>query len=126
MVDDINSMFSEAQHATIVELSQKIVKLEEERDHLKLLLESTPLVQGEKLVSVGYNLEENIAKVQLALLNQRSMQQELTLEETKKCEIFSKILTAIRNSGIKNVDNTISKLKSEDLLAQLESSADGG
>lgn len=110
---------------TIKMLSRKIVELEEERDHLKKLLESSvPLLREEQGVLIpstkDYILEENIAKVQLAILDRESMQRELTLEETKKCEIYSKILASLRNSGIKKVDAEVGLLKSEDLIAQLE------
>ena len=59
------------------------------------------------------NDAETICLIQLALLNRKSMEGELTLEETKKVETFSKVLQLIKgknSEGSKDLD----KLKTAD------------
>lgn len=115
--------FIEAQNKTIIQLTKKIQKLEEERNHLKSLLEqSVPLVKTEES-GIAHRLlttdEETICATQLKILKDKSMLGELTLEESKKVELFSKILAANRN--IPKIFETKSKqLKNEDLLALVE------
>lgn len=116
--------YAEAQYKTILSLSKKIKVLEEENIELKDILEkSTPLLNEEKKNFIAYQVEassdeEMIAKVQLARIKEISMDRELTLEEAKRVEIFTKILSSKgTNSSItiqtKQMDN-------DDLLKMLE------
>src|SRR5271170_5580033 len=99
-MDDLQ-LFAEAQNSTILQLSKKIQKLEEERDHLKKLLESSvPLIKEEGKEGAEKFLtsaEEAICIMQLERLRDISSSRELTLEESRRCEIFSKILSTFRN-----------------------------
>jgi hypothetical protein len=116
--------YAEAQYKTILSLSRRVKVLEEENVELKDLLEkSTPLLNEEKKNFVSYQVEassdeEMIAKVQLARMKEISMGRELTLEEAKRVEIFTKILA---NKG-SNSSITIQtqKMNSDDLLKMLD------
>lgn len=116
--------YAEAQYKTILSLSKKVKTLEEENVELKDLLEkSTPLLDEEKKNFVAYQVEassdeEMIAKVQLARIKEISMDRELTLEEAKRVEIFTKILT---NKGSNSSISVQTKqMGSDDLLKLLE------
>ncbi len=98
--------FAEAQTKTIIELNKKNKKLEEEVLHLKKILEdSTDIIsnqQGEfnSDLILGSD-EETIAKIQLNRLKEVSFTRELTLEEAKRTEIFTKILALAHNKPTK-------------------------
>lgn len=116
--------YAEAQYKTILSLSRRVKVLEEENVELKDILEkSTPLLNEEKKnFFIGQveasSDEEMIAKVQLARMKEISMERELTLEEAKRVEIFTKILT---NKGSNNtIAIQTQKMNSDDLLKMLE------
>ncbi len=116
--------FADAQQKTIIQLSKKIQRIEEERDHLKILLESSvPLIKsegqqiGEKFLT---SAEEAICVMQLDKLRGISSARELTLEETRKVEVFSKVLAAVRNAP-KTIEIKNKQMTSEELLALVES-----
>lgn len=120
--------FAEAQQKTIIQLSKKIQKIEEERDHLKTLLESSvPLIKregeqsGEKFLT---SAEEAICVMQLEKLRDISIGRELTLEETRKVEVFSKVLNIARNAP-KTIEIKNKQLSNEELLALVESDGNG-
>lgn len=116
--------YAKAQYKTILSLSKKVKALEEENIELKDLLEkSTPVLNEEKNNFLAFQVEassdeENIAKVQLARLKEISIERELTLEEAKRVEIFTKIL----NTKGSNTSITVQtkKMDNDDLLKMLE------
>lgn len=120
--------FCEAQQKSLVSLTKQIKQLEDERDHLKTLLEATtptisnpsvaPTSITEKLLTTD---QETICRVQLTRLREISLERELTLEETKKVEIFSKILSSIENAP-KTIKIDAKKFDSGDLMGLLEDS----
>jgi hypothetical protein len=116
--------YAEAQYKTILSLSRKVKVLEEENVELKDLLEkSTPVLNEEKKNFVVYQVEassdeETIAKVQLARMKEISMDRELTLEEAKRVEIFTKILNTKGSSSSITVQTQ--KMDNDDLLKMLE------
>ena len=118
--------FSEAQQKTIVKLSKKNKELEEEVVHLKKLLESSaPIIQkdsaqeisAEKFLSTD---QEAICRMQLNRLKEVSYERELTLEEAKRVEIFSKIINVLENSP-KTIKVETKNLDNKELLSLLES-----
>lgn len=117
--------YSAAQYKTILELSKKINKLEEENAELKKqLLNSTPkdpstesAVNSELLM--GSN-QEIIAKIQLNRFKEISMERELSLEESKKVEIFAKILFSMNNKDKQFEKETPKRLDDKELMALLE------
>ena len=123
---DMSSLqkYAEAQYKTILSLSRRVKVLEEENVELKDILEkSTPLVNEDKKNFVAYQVEassdeEMIAKVQLARMKEISMDRELTLEEAKRVEIFTKILA---NKGSNSsIAIQTQKMNSDDLLKMLD------
>jgi hypothetical protein len=123
---DMSSLqkYAEAQYKTILSLSRKVKVLEEENVELKDLLEkSTPLLNEEKKNFVAYQVEassdeEMIAKVQLARMKEISMERELTLEEAKRVEIFTKIL--VNKGSNSSISIQTQKMNSDDLLKMLD------
>jgi len=120
--------YAEAQNSTILQLSKKLKKLEEERDHLQeLLASSVPIIKennksplGEKFLTSS---EEAICVMQLEKLRDISSERELTLEEARRVEIFSKVLTASRNSP-KVIELKTQNMSNEELLAIVEGTSD--
>ncbi len=116
--------YAEAQYKTILSLSRKVKVLEEENVELKDLLEkSTPVLNEEKKNFIAYQVEassdeEMIAKVQLARMKEISMDRELTLEEAKRVEIFTKILNTKGSSSSISVQTQ--KMDNNDLLKMLD------
>ena len=118
---DLSEMkaFCDAQQKTILKLSKKNKELEEEVSHLKKLLDSTTSIvkkaeDADSVLSVEKFLttdEEAICRMQLNRLKEVSYERELTLEEAKRVEIFSKIINNIENRPktikveTKNLDN---------------------
>lgn len=107
--------FAEKQYQTILELNKKITELNVEIATLK-----TQLAQAGhgSLHIPGQNekpSEQMICEVQLALLNQASMQGPLTAEESKKVETYSKILATFRSKE-KAPEKPIERLDSDTLL----------
>lgn len=118
-------VFSEAQQKTIVKLSKKNKELEEEISHLKKLLESTapivttsaePAVSAEKFLTTD---QEAICRMQLNRLKEVSYERELTLEEAKRVEIFSKIINVLENSP-KTIKVETKSIDSKDLMSLIE------
>jgi hypothetical protein len=116
--------YAEAQYKTILSLSRKVKVLEEENIELKDLLEkSTPVLNEEKKNFIAYQVEassdeEMIARVQLARMKEISMDRELTLEEAKRVEIFTKILNTKGSSSSITVQTQ--KMDNDDLLKMLD------
>lgn len=94
------------------EMSEQLEKLTIENTKLKALGNGTEIEKG--------NDAETICLVQLALLNNYSMQRELTLEETKKAEIFTKTLILLRGKQEKQEVNTIGALSNEELMEAMK------
>jgi hypothetical protein len=123
---DVTSLqkYANAQYKTILSLTRKIKLLEQENIELKDLLEkTTPVLEEDKKNFLiyqdnGESDEEIISRVQLARLKEISLDRELTLEETKRVEIFNKIL-ASKNNSKSNSEKT-QKMNNEDLLKMLE------
>lgn len=115
--------FARAQQKTITELTKKNKALDEEVKHLKKLLEgAVPVIQAPKKADFGSNDEEAIAREQLFLLKKISNERELTYEETKRVEIYSKILMSLKDKNVKTIDVTSKQLSDAELIAQLTQS----
>jgi len=131
MLDEVKDLaelrvFSEAQQKTIIKLSKKNKELEEEIVHLKKLLEGqTPLIQtstqppsvGEKFLTSD---QESICRMELNKLKQVSFERELTLEEAKRVDIYSKILNVLENSP-KTIKVETKSIPSQDLMSLVQS-----
>lgn len=110
--------FCNAQQKVIIQLNKKIQKLESEKNHAENLLKNVPVQMfSGKEVSVINNMatEEAICAMQVKRLEEISLSRELTLEETRKLEAFSKILATFRN-GPKTIDIKTKHLDDKEVI----------
>lgn len=122
MIQDITKFdelqkFANTQYTVMIAQTKKIDQLQKEIATLTVQLEqSKQNVITSSILDPSReqtNDAETICLIQLALLNRKSMEGELTLEETKKVETFSKVLQLIKgknSEGSKDLD----KLKTAD------------
>lgn len=110
--------FSQAQSKTIIELSRKNKELSDEVIHLKKMLEgSVPLIKEKKdNINLGSNDQEYICRTEINKLRDISLDRELSLEECKKLDIYSKILKDLANPT-KNVKVETTSVSTADLLS---------
>src|ERR1017187_1253186 len=102
--DDLKE-YSNAQYSTIVAQSKKITELERKVETLE-----TKITKSEQVNTVNSVLNpsqeskgsdaETICLIQLALLCGAAKNGELTLEETKKVEIYAKTLLLLRGKDV--------------------------
>lgn len=117
--------FAEAQYKTIQDLTRKNKDLKDEIVRLQKQLENGVQKQDDSnpspitILSTGSD-EEIIAKVQLGKLKELSYERELTLEETKRTEIFSKILGSFRELENKTPEAEYKKLDDAQILRLLD------
>jgi len=111
--------FIEAQQKVLMQLNKKLQKLESENIQLKIQLDRTPQVTTDKKNIFTTSDEESIAREQLYLLHQVSMTRELSYEECKKVDTYTKLLLAI-NSKEKGNDDAAKKEDTADLLKIVE------
>lgn len=116
--------FIEAQQKVIIQLNKKIQKLEAEKNQLENLAKNSPtqLIATENLLNDGAT-EEAICTVQIKRLEEISLGRELTLEETRKLETFSKILAVLRNNP-KTIEAKGKEIKTSDLLQIVSNDGD--
>lgn len=114
-------MFCKAQQKTLIELTKKNKEKEDKIKHLeKLLSQTVPVLQTDKpKIEFGANDEESIAREQLFRLKELSHEKELTLEEAKRVEIFSKILIAGKQKP-KDIISNGKQLDTKELLKLIE------
>jgi len=116
--------YAQAQYNTIMQLNKKVQRLEEERDHLKSLLEQTvPVIKPDQQIIEADTDQELICKLELQKLREISSIRELTYEECKKVEIYSKILG--QKIDKKN-EREVEKIDTKDLLKLVEKIDDNG
>lgn len=120
--------YLKAQAATIISQTRQINESRKKLEELSkqceaLTIENTRLkvLAPASTTDTSITDEESICLVQLALLNNMSMQRELVLEETKKVEIYSKILVALRSRKPEEKEASIGNLSNEELLAAMKS-----
>lgn len=118
--------FAEAQNTTILQLSKKNQKLEDQVKHLEDLLKtSVPIIRTspEGIQQLAEEDAEYICTVEIAKLKERSLVDALTLEESRRLETYFKILTQIKASN-KGREKEAQKLDTSDLLKLVESKDD--
>lgn len=110
--------YSDAQARTLIEVSKKIKKLEDENKELKKqLMNAVPLIKsGDDKPNFSTTDEETICRQQIYSLKQISMERELTLEEAKKLDIYTKIITSLENKP-KVLEVKSKSLSTEELMA---------
>lgn len=118
-------MYCDAQYQTIINLTKRINDLEAQKIHLeKLLSESTPIVKENaseiQLLAEGTD-QETICRIQLKKLRDKSMNgEELTLEETKRVEIYTKLILSIEANQKKDPEDHSKKLDDGQLLTLID------
>lgn len=123
MSEDLQSVaelqaFASAQQRTILELNKKVNALEQENVKLKKTIASTEMEakkSEDKTINANISDEQAICEMQLNILRDRSIEGELTLEESKKVELFAKLLLQLRNPE-KKEESKIKSMNSDDLL----------
>jgi hypothetical protein len=115
-----------AQMNIITSMTKKNKEQQEEINHLKKLLESTaPLIKApnelNKLPGFLSDSEEQICRMEIEKLRDKASVEQLTYEDAKKLEVYTKILNTIRNSP-KIIEVKTKKLTESELMAAIESS----
>lgn len=98
-ITDIEKQFKDSEVASIKVISQlqkELEKVKEENKHLKLLLDGTVPNIENTVMDIGISNQRIIAEVQLALLKNKAINQELTLEESRKYQIFVDALEKLK------------------------------
>lgn len=110
--------FVEKQHETIGSLSRKLTEANDKITHLEQLLLSKP--QEHSVEPMIVTPEEALIVSQISILQERSMQTELSLEEVKKLDVLLKWRDVYKKEK-RTVPAAFKTLKAEDLiqLAQL-------
>lgn len=131
--EDDKAAYIKAQTSTIISQTKEINRLKQEVEKLakeneKLGMEMVQLKAVGAVSGAGSegqfdtSDEETICVVQLAILKNMAMTRELTLEETKKAEIYTKTLLMIRGKKpTEKEEDNVEKLSNEDLLKMMES-----
>lgn len=126
-ITDIEELkkFAQAQHDMINQLTeQNKTLLIKNKDLEKLLSQNVVLVgKDTNLIEkqgIFSSEEEQICRDQLRVLNEISKERELTIEETRKVEIFSKILLSLKDNN-KKPKSAVEKMDSASLLKLVES-----
>jgi len=123
--EDEQKAYLKAQQATIISQTKEINNLKRELEKLAkenetLVMENAQLkalTPKENLGQFNVSDEETICVVQLAILKNYSLTRELTMEETKKTEIFVKTLKEIRGKKVEvTEEEKAEKISNEDLL----------
>lgn len=122
--DEDAKAYQKAQSATIITQTRQINELRKKLEEMSGQLEQLT-IENTRLKAMGNGTEiekgndaETICMVQLALLNNYSMQRELTLEECKKAEIYVKTLVTLRGKQEKKEEQI--KISDEELMAALK------
>jgi hypothetical protein len=118
--------YSDAQYKTILNQSKEISKLKAEnnklRDDVERMAKEITVSNAQKSLNPNSSSqfdtsdEETICVVQLAMLKSISLNRELTSDETKRFEIFTKTLKLIRGQAGEKEEPT-KRLSNEELLA---------
>jgi len=115
--------FADAQNKTIIELTKKLAQAEAEKKHLQELLNGVVPSTGTDLVvdtAVRINEEELICRQQLSMLRRISDHQQLTLEEARKVEIYTKLLTQLTRTSPQDINTSAKNLTDSELIKKLQ------
>jgi len=112
--------FCVAQNTSMIAQAKKIVELQEELAHVKsLLVDSVPIFEPDSSkLDKDSKDEEVIARIEIQKLRYEAMNRPLTFEESRKLEIYTKILSNIASRKKPPIID-VSNLSNDDLLEQL-------
>lgn len=116
--------FADTQYSTIEQLQEEIINLKEQNASLLIMLEQNlpnadALAKG---ILSHISNEQLICETQIHNLKTYSVTRDLTLEETRKFQIFSEVLKNIKKNAPDESLITVRKMSSEDLLKLVENS----
>lgn len=116
-------IFSEAQHKTILDLSRKLEKVEKEKQDLEMAytnIQNASFSSSLEIPSVGTIVHnaQIIAEVQLSRLRQLSDNGPLSFEDSKKVELFVKVLEVFK---AKEKTQPLQTINDDELLKIIES-----
>lgn len=122
-ISDLEEGFTELQHysdtqfKTIVELKENIARLESENTSLKLILEQNVQNLSLDVTDLGFGIsnEQLICETQISMLKERAVIAPLTLEETRKLEIYVNILAKYKSTK-DAADISVKRLSDVDLI----------
>jgi len=110
--------YSDSQFHLITKLRDDVARLESENKSLKIMLEQNlPSIGLKPLdLSLGVSNEQLICEVQLTFLKDLAVVRELTLEETKKFQTFTEVLTKVKAGKKPGDELGISRMSDEELM----------
>lgn len=114
--------FCQAQQTTLLNLSKKIQKYEDQVKHLEELLKTTvPIINSNPKGVNNFTNDDSeyICTVEIAKLKQITQERELTLEENRKFDTYYKILNNIKSKP--NKEKEVTESPTQDLLKLVES-----
>ena len=108
---------SDSQFTELMSLRETIARLESENKSLKLMIDTNLPALGNQIsdLSLGISNQQLIAEVQLTMLKDRAVTTELTMEEAKKVQIFTDVLSKCK-TGKTSEEVKVSRLSDEELL----------
>lgn len=116
---------NKAQFKVITNLTKQNQELQDKVKHLESMLHKTSPVVVQQFDSKSTltdgegEPEVDICRAEILKLRNKSMVSELTLEDSKKLETYTKIITAAKNIP-KTIEIKAKKLSTDDLLLSLE------
>lgn len=108
--------YSDTQFRTIIDLKKQIESLREENKNLRASIPNSEIVSVSDLSGLGISNEQLICETQIALFKERAVMRELSLEEAKKLQIYTTILSDIRKAKEETPDLNVQKLSDDELL----------
>lgn len=119
--------YSDAQFKTIVELQKKIAELESQNNSLKSMLASNlpSLELPTTDLSLGISNEQLICETQMLMLKEAAVMRPLSMEETKKFQIFSEVLEKVKERAPEEAQARIAKVADVELLKIVEGNGSG-
>ncbi len=120
--------YVDAQQHSFIEVSKKVKNLEDENENLKKKIEKLKLEQTKSTISSLEASETSHSEIiclsQIELLKKRTEERELTYEESKKFEIYTKIYQQIRTAKKTN-NEELEKLSNDELLSVIQGGKSG-
>lgn len=114
-------VFAKAQNRTISDLTRQLSDSKDKVKHLESLLPNSSVTIEPSIIITGNSTDEEIiCRAQLSKLKIISSERELTLEETKRTEIFSKILQNLNSKKKPEDKDNIKEVSNADLIKQLD------
>lgn len=118
--------YASAQFKQITSLNKKLKVLEEENAHLLKLISSSPKAESSNLINLGMQIsdEELSCITQIKFLKEIAIDQLLTMEQSRQLEIYTKILTGLRQGKKPEIEIQASQLSERELLQLVEGHKD--